>query len=164
MLIGIVCIVLLVMFGHNPVDQWKAEQEKYGRDPLVREINKYNEKAEKTPQNTQKYVPPAGATLYRLPPGQVYRPKPAGPTYTQGLPSNAPVTPPQEIPATQPGAAANKTGSYPSYMVTPKDNPYANANPYNQAPAATYNSPANQPVMVAPEPVQQHEPFKPAGM
>lgn len=70
MLIAVGFVVLLVMFGHNPMDKVRAEREKYGKDPLAREINKFNEERSKKASGMTKYTPPPGATTYRLPPNQ----------------------------------------------------------------------------------------------
>lgn len=69
MLIFVAFAVIMVMFGSNPLDEWKEEQRKYGKDPLAREINKFNEEQSKK-SKVQKYVPPPGATVYKVPAAQ----------------------------------------------------------------------------------------------
>ncbi len=69
MLLAVAFVVLMVMFGNNPMDKIRAEREKYGRDPLARDIKKFNEERGKKSMGTA-YKPPPGATLYRLPPNQ----------------------------------------------------------------------------------------------
>jgi hypothetical protein len=111
MLIAIVFVVIMVVFGHNPLDEWRAEQEKYGRDPLVREINKFNEEKSKKGGMVNKYKPPPGATVYRLPPNQMQI---APRNLTNSTDSEQMVRPAPDVPITQWGS------SYPAYMLPPK--------------------------------------------
>ena len=67
MLLIVVFTVIMVMMGDSPMDKWRKEQEKYGKDPLAREINKFNEEQGKHASGSGKYTPPPGATVYRLP-------------------------------------------------------------------------------------------------
>lgn len=117
MLICVIFAVLMVMFGNNPVEKWEAERLKYGKDPLAREINKFNEEREKKSgfSASEGYKPPPGATLYKLPPSQAQlRPykAPVVPGMTGGeAPS---VKPAPDIPMSEWGSAA-----YPGYMYAP---------------------------------------------
>ena len=116
MLIIVVFAVLMVMFGNNPLEKLRQEQEKYGRDPLAREINKFIEKQEKGEAGSgNKYVPPAGSTVYRLPASEaVLQPKKNVQT---GLDGDERVRPAPDIPVEQWGS------QYPSYMMAPRDKP-----------------------------------------
>lgn len=114
MLVIVVFAVLMVMFGSNPVEKLRQEQEKYGRDPLAREINKFNEKQEKGEVGAaNQYVPPAGATVYRLPASEaVLQPKKQVQT---GLDGDDRVRPAPDVPIEQWGS------QYPSYMMAPRE-------------------------------------------
>ncbi|MDX2073955.1 MAG: hypothetical protein SFX19_06285 [Alphaproteobacteria bacterium] len=109
MLIGIVFVVLMVMFGNNPVDRWRAEREKYGKDPLARQINKFNENRGKN-GNAEKYTPPPGSTIYRLPPSeaQITAGNPLDPRDGEKL-----VRPAPDVPVDQ------WDSPYPAYMLAP---------------------------------------------
>lgn len=74
MLILVIFVVIMVAFGNNPVDEWRAEREKYGKDPLAREINKFNEEKSKKGGGGVKYTPPPGSQTYRLPADQAQIP------------------------------------------------------------------------------------------
>ena len=112
MLIMVAFAVIMVMFGNNPIDQWKAEAAKYGRDPLARDIKKFNEEREKDGSGKQ-YKAPPGATLYRLPPneGQL---KPYNPMALPG--EEVMIRPAPDVPLTQ------WDKQYPAYMMAPNNN------------------------------------------
>lgn len=119
MLLGVAFVVLMVMFGNNPVEKWKAEQQKYGKDPLAREINKMNDEKNKKGK-IEKYRPPPGATTYRLPPNQA-----------QLMPSN-PFTMPGEDELVHPAPDVPMSewdSPYPSHMLSPNSNSNYNINP-----------------------------------
>lgn len=111
--------VLMVAMGKNPFDQIREENAKYGKDPLVREINKYKEESAKSAiglgptgvYGGDTYVPPQGAKLYRIPQSQIIRPTIDPFISGQGRPLP---TPAPDIPFEDWG----KEG-YPSYMVAP---------------------------------------------
>lgn len=115
MLIAIVFVVLLVMFGNNPMDKWKAEQEKYGKDPMARQINKFNEERSKS-ATASRYVPPPGATVYRLPPDQVQIRSSLDNPYRLPNGEEKMIRPAPDIPVTQ------WSSQYPSYMLSPSQN------------------------------------------
>lgn len=139
MLVMVIAVVLLVAMGKNPLDQLRAEQEKYGKDPLTREINKFNE--EKTKKNMKtmggelKYTPPEGAKVYRLPPSQVIRPVNNNPMAV-GL-ERAPPAPPPEIPMSDWGKTP--------YSPTANTQRISNEKPYEIPTAPVYNTPSGQP-------------------
>jgi len=109
MLLAVAFVVLMVMFGNNPVDEWRAEQLKYGKDPFVREINKFNEEKSQS-GTTDPYKPPPGATLYRLPPGEGVIPK-EKPYSVPG--HEEAVRPAPDIPISQ------WDSPYPNHMIAP---------------------------------------------
>lgn len=112
MLIAIVFVVGMVMFGNNPMDKWKAEAEKYGKDPLARQINKFNEERAKGGTVMTPYTPPPGATLYRLPPDQAQLPSAMNPYKLPGQEEKS-IRPAPDIPMSQWGS------QYPAYMLSP---------------------------------------------
>lgn len=127
MLLAVAFVVLMVMFGNNPMDKWRAEQEKYGKDPLTRDIKKFNEeRAKKGGGGMTQYKPPPGATTFRLPPNQAQIPAPN--------PFNTPdadklVRPAPEIPMSQ------WDSPYPKHMLAPP--PGAPISQQNNMPPAT---------------------------
>lgn len=153
MLIAVALVVLLVAFGNNPLDKIREENAKYGTDPLVREINKYNEENKTISSGTgvygvDNYSPPEGAKLYRLPPSQVIMPPPAFTTGSKGGALPAP-----EIPFENWGK-----DNYPAYMMAPKtDIPMApppsgvGIIPNTAPNAAPGNVSPGTPVMMPPE-------------
>jgi len=145
MLIGIMIVVLMVAFGRNPMDEMLKEQEKYGKDPFTREINKFNaekKKDSKAVYGDNKYMPPPGAKVYRLPPSQVIRP-----AAEFGSVNNAPPAPPPDIPMSEWG-----NSNYSPYMYAPKMRP-SNEKPYEMQTAPIYNEPAkNAPPTPPPSP------------
>lgn len=112
MIFLVVFTVVLIMIGESPIDKWKREQEKYGKDPLAREINKFNEKTEKGNSGESKYQPPPGATVYRLPPNEILLQP--GRELSSPLNGDNLVRPAPDIPFEQWGSG------YPSYMMAPK--------------------------------------------
>ncbi len=112
MLIAIAFVVLMVMFGNNPVDKWRAESEKYGKDPLAREINKFNEEKSKKGGEMTKYTPPPGSLTYRLPPEQAQIP--ARNIFNTPGSENELVRPAPDVPITE------WDSPYPSHMLAPK--------------------------------------------
>jgi hypothetical protein len=109
MLIAAAFVVIMVMMGKNPVDKWRADAEKYGRDPLAREINKFNEEQAQKGAKINRYKPPPGATTYRLPPEEsqlIAR----DPFRMPGV-EPEPVRPAPDIPMEEWGSR------YPSYMI-----------------------------------------------
>ena len=111
MLLAVAFVVIMVMFGNNPVDKWRAEQEKYGRDPLAREINKFNDERSKKGGTVNKYTPPPGSTTYRLPPDQAQLlPRPLTSPDGEQMVRPAPDVPPDQW-----------SNPYPSYMMAPRD-------------------------------------------
>ncbi len=115
MLIGIAFVVLMVMFGNNPLDQWRIEEEKYGKDPLERQINKFNEERMKKGTGTvvTKYKPPPGSTVYYLPPDQAPIP-PRNLFNTPNMGEDELVHPAPDVPIDQ------WNNPYPSYMYAPR--------------------------------------------
>ena len=107
MLIGVAFVLLMVVFGNNPVDQWKEDARKYGKEPLARDIKKFNEEREK--EGAVAYRPPPGSTLYRIPQASVPRSRNA-----YRLPGEEDVVhPAPEIPISE------WDNPYPSYMYVP---------------------------------------------
>jgi hypothetical protein len=99
------------------MDQWREDAEKYGKDPVAREINRYNDKDAQggmgmgTSMEMGKYKPPAGSLVYSLPsdqavitPHQELMMRPDGDTRVRPAP---------DVPMEQWGSG------YPSYMVAP---------------------------------------------
>lgn len=126
MLIAIVFVVLLVMFGNNPVDRWRAEREKYGSDPLAREINKFNEEQSKKGTVSRQYKPPPGSLTYRLPPDQAQIP--ASNPFTIPGDEEHMVHPAPDVPIEE------WSSPYPQYMLAPRngtDNALGNNTPRN---------------------------------
>lgn len=113
MLLIVIFAVVMVMFGNNPMERMRKEQEKYGKDPLAREIYKFNERQEKGAGSGGKYQPPEGATVYRLPQSEII-PNRKQDTYT-GVGGEKLVRPAPEVPMEQWGSP------YPSYMLAPKN-------------------------------------------
>lgn len=113
MLIGIAFVVIMVMMGHNPLDEIRAEREKYGRDPLAREINKFNEKNAKKNTDTR-YRPPQGASVIQLPPEEAQIPVRKLSKAMEGEDEPL-ITPAPDIPIEQWGKQA-----YPNYMYAPQ--------------------------------------------
>lgn len=150
LLIAIVIFAaLMLMLGDSPVDKWRKEQEKYGKDPMERAINRYNEEHADKMQGMN-YKPPKGAQVSKLPADQAY----VGTRKTKTLPGmvEQEVVPPTEMPALKKGETPSGIvgGSlYPNHMMRAREDAQApEANP-NAVPEATK---------------QQFEPFKPAGM
>lgn len=74
LMIIVIVAAALVFMSPNEYEKMMQEQAKYGKDPLIREINMYNEKREEgwmPDLGTDEYVPPKGAKVYRLPPSMV---------------------------------------------------------------------------------------------
>jgi len=114
MLIAVVFVVIMVMMGNNPMDKIRAEQQKYGKDPLAREINKFNEeKMKKGASGSTQYKPPPGSTVYRLPQSEALVPTNQYRRTVDG--EEEPITPPPDIPIEQWGS------QYPSYMYAPSN-------------------------------------------
>lgn len=109
MLIAVIFVLLMVAFGNNPVDQWRAEREKYGNDPIARQINKFNE--ENAKKGMTKYTPPEGSTTYRLPPDQAQIP-PAN-LFDKSRDAGELVRPAPDVPVSE------WNNQYPSYMMAP---------------------------------------------
>ena len=110
MLIIVAFALLMVVFGNDPLKEMKAEREKYGRDPLAREIKKFVEEREKGGAPAQ-YKPPAGATVFRLPPNQAQ----LRPAQKMLLPGEEDVVRPA------PEQPVEEWGSdLPSYMMSPR--------------------------------------------
>lgn len=132
MMILVAFAVLMVVFGHNPLAEWRAEQAKYGKDPLVRQINKYNEKSTKNGPvvMTGKYKPPSGSTVVQQP-AYPYAPANSGlanRAYSSSYKPRAtnpdePVAPPEEVEGLIPSAKPKPT------------------QPVNTTPATTENAP-----------------------
>ena len=118
MLIAVAFVVLMVMFGNNPMDEWRAEQEKYGKDPLVREINKFNDK-QRSSVSSGGYKPPPGSYTYSLP----YNSAPVSSNPFAITGKDEVFHPAAEVPIEQ------WDSPYPSYMVAPDNNSGAAAKP-----------------------------------
>jgi hypothetical protein len=115
MMIFVLIAAALVFMGPDPYEKQRQDEEKYGKDKLVRTILKYNEKLEDgtLPTTGGEYKPPKGAKVYKLPDYMVTEKKEkkgALSSLVEGKPAEPDeVLPPPQIPMEEWGKSGSKS-------------------------------------------------------